>query len=217
MPISAPAPTSFSSDPKQTLAQHEQSMSVSARAIALKIAYLQTAAQSLAVSSPSTASYLAGESGQLKRIIAVTGSALTDRERQIFCTACGNVFVPAWNCSLSREERAASPKISKSVSRRPIVYHCRACQHNTSFGLPSPPVRSKHKKQETSKYSLNKSSQIDARQQPGLGSATPSSRRGSKKRAKAREKRSGLKSLLETSRDVLDTSSQLNLADLMNP
>jgi RNase P subunit RPR2 len=177
-------------------------MNACGRAADLKIAFLQTAAQSLAVTSPSTASYLASESLQLRRTSRASKKQLTDKERQTYCTACGNVFVPGLNCSIVRGDKNGSLEGSNQAAHRTVVYYCQACHNSTSFTLPpSPPrpTRFRDKHLSTKDQSAINPPSTDAKSEIRAVSKAQPTKPSSKQRAKARQRRSQLQSLIQHS------------------
>jgi RNase P subunit RPR2 len=192
-------------------------MSVAQRATDLRNTFLHDAAKTLAITSPSTASYLASELIQPQLDQEQQDKALTDCQRRTFCIACGNVFIPGLNCSIERGDQSKSSlEKSKGIERRTIVYHCLACHHFTSFHLPS----SKGLDKNTKDNGMPRSAALD----PGAKNETPPESKaaqvktGSKKRARARKDKASLQSLLKKSKEeTTNTSPQLDLMDLMMP
>jgi len=195
-----------------------QKMSASCRAAVLRNAYLQDAAKSIAMASPSTSSYLASESVQLELAKRPQNEALPDHQRQSFCTACGNVFIPGWNCSVTGAERSTAPDQStkESVQRHAIVYHCHACHQRTSFHLPPSPRTANSTRQEKDAH-CSPVLGLDTKRQSFANSKASLPKTSSKKRAKARKEKAGLQSMLDRSKKETRTSPQLNLIDLMMP
>ncbi len=192
-----------------------QRMSASNRAAVLRSTFLQDAARSLALDSPSTASYLVSESVRFKLASGPQNEALPPHQRQSFCTACGNIFVPGLNCSIVRGDRSGVEHKSRNVQRRTIMYQCEACFHHTTFCLPLPkaPHGGTQKKDHTRDKTLNLETNH------GLSSNTIAmpTKISSKKRAKARKEKEGLQSMLSKSKEHTRTSPQLNLLDFMMP
>lgn len=192
-----------------------QTMSASNRAAISKTAFLQDAANSIAMDSPSTASYLASESIQLELANGPQNKALPDHQRQTSCTACGNVFIPGWNCSIVRGDRGAAPYQSKNFQRCTIVYHCQACYHRSTFCLPSPKRVNANTREKDARRSTILD--LDTKHQSSPNSIAAPTKTSSKKRAKSRKEKAGLQSLLGKSKEEARTSPQLNLMDLMMP
>lgn len=186
-------------------------MSALTRAASLRTAFLQDAAKSMATTSPSTASYLASESIQYGLLNESQTKALTDKERQTFCTACGNVFIPGLNCSISRGDKVSASNKLKTPQRRSIVYYCQRCHHYTPFRLLSPerPAFNKRKK--------GIATNAVSKQEVLTGPPSEQLKKSSKQRAKARKDRAGLQSLLKKSKEEKTSSPQLSLMDLMRP
>ncbi len=195
--------------------ERNQTMSSSNRAAALKPIFLQDAARSLAVDSSSTASYLVSESIQFHLASGPKNEALLSHQRQNFCTACGNVFIPGLNCSIVRGDLSGVKHGSRNVQRRTIVYQCQACFHHTTLCLPLP--KAPHGGTEKKDPTRNKTSNLETNH--GLPSNTPAvpTKTSSKKRAKARKEREGLQLMLNKSKEHTRTSPQLNLLDFMMP
>lgn len=172
-------------------------MTISKRAITLKDDFLQDAAKLLALDSPSTASYLASESVALKLSTEPCTQALTDRHRQQFCTACGNVFIPGLTCSLATSEPwlGSGMDESRRMQRRTLIYHCHRCQRHTTFRSPAPKNIKMNTK--TTNPSRSTTSESDIRQQIPGDPVTMQLKSSSKKRAKARKEKAGLRSKLK--------------------
>jgi RNase P subunit RPR2 len=193
-----------------------QKMSASNRAAMLRTTFLQDAAKSIAIASPSTASYLVSESFQQELASGPQNKALPDHQRQSFCTACGNVFIPGRNCSEVRGERTAAGQSKKgNVQRRTIVYNCQACYQRTTLSLPPSPQTANSKGQEKG-APHSPILGLDTKHQSLSNPAAPPTKTSSKKRAKARKEKAGLQSMLAKSREAR-SSPQLNLMDLMMP
>ena len=179
-------------------------MSVSSREMYLRIDFLQNAAKLLASKTPSTASYLASESIQLELAHRQQDKPFEDHQRQTFCTACGNIFVPGWNCSIVRGDKKKSPAShkQKTIRRGTVIYKCQRCHHDTALSIhPTEKLRN-----------VDHENQIS-----GSTTTTVTKKTSSKKRAKARKDQAGLQALLERSKEEKnkDTSPKLSLMDLM--
>jgi RNase P subunit RPR2 len=184
----------------------------------LRSTFLQDAAKSMAMDSPSTSSYLASESVQLELAKRPQNEALPDHQRQSFCTACGNVFIPGWNCSVTGAERstASNQPEEKSFQRGTIVYHCQACHRRTSFRLsPSPKTTNSTGQGKDARRSPIVG--IEIKRQGFANSTSALTKTSSKKRAKARKEKASLQSMLDKSKKDTRISPQLNLMDLMMP
>ena len=195
-------------------------MIASARAADLRTAFLRDAAKLMATTSPSTASYLASESIQVELAHGQPSKPFEDHQRQTFCTACGNVFIPGWNCSTVRGEKrkGPAPNTGKHVGRATMVYHCQACHYHTTFCIPSltRPDNIIHKKHISGKTSIAVEGAHHKLSREPTAVATKTS---SKKRAKVRKDRAGLRSLLNSNKEEKDRTNpaQLSLMDLMMP
>ena len=188
-------------------------MSASTRAYNLKLAFLQDAAKSTAFISPSTSSYLGSEYVQMELAIGPQNKAFPDHQRQTFCTACGNVFTPGWNCTIARGDRGVAPDKVKKVQRRTIVYSCQACYHRTPFCLH--PSKRPDKNMREKYLPRSKQLDLDVTGHMSSDSTTLPPKTSSKRRAKARKERAGLQALLKKSENERRTSPQLSLMDLM--
>lgn len=190
-------------------------MSTITQAVRLKTAFLQEAAKSITITSPSTAAYLGSESIQQALASEPHNKVFTEPLRQTFCTACGSVFVPGWNCSIIRGNKGSATDKLKTIQRRTIVYHCQACYHRTTFRVPSiERLDSKIKAKNVSRSTiLDVDAKLSVSSNPGIVLAKASS----KKRAKVRREKAGLRSLLKKSKEEAATSPQFNLMDLMMP
>lgn len=190
-------------------------MSASIQAASIKTAFLQNAATSVATISPSTAAYLGCELVQLQQAHGCQNKALTDHQRQTVCTACGNMFIPGWNCSIARGGKDPAQDGFKKVRRRTVVYHCQACYHHTSLCFPSPKRRDNKRQQKDIPRSTI--SDLALPQQTSLNPAIAPTKTSSKKRAQARKDKLGLQSLLKKSREENEASPQFTLMDFMMP
>lgn len=190
-------------------------MTTLTRAVDLKIAFLQDAAKSMAQASPSTASYLASESIALELAKGSENKA-TDDHRQTFCTACGNLFIPGWSCSVLRGGRDSVRDRSENGKRHQIVYLCQACHYRTTFGLPQSKKTLRLATQKTSGLP-NTPLHLGTKRQTTSDPAIVPMRPSSKKRARARKEKAGLRSLLQKSKEEGKPSPSLSLMDLMMP
>lgn len=191
-------------------------MSASSQKVDLNILYLHEAAKLVAITSPSTASYLASESIQRGLANGSHHTAFTAHQRQTFCTACGNVFIPGWNCAIIRGDTGSAPAARKGVRRRAIVYQCRACYHHTTFHLPPPPARpdgKSHDKKSARSDTIDLGVEHQSSSDPPIAPPKTSS----KKKAKARRDKASLQSLLKKSKEDTSTPSQLSLMDFLMP
>ena len=190
-------------------------MSASNRAANLRSVFLQNAAMSIAMDCPSTASYLVSESVRFQLASGPQNEALPSHQRQSFCAACGNIFIPGLNCSIVRGDRSGVENKSRNVQRRTIVYQCQACFHHTTFCLPLP----KASHSSTEEKDCTRSSILNLASNHEVSSDTTAvpQKTSSKKRAKARKEKEGLQSMLNKSKEDTKTSSQLNLLDFMMP
>ena len=194
-------------------------MSDSTRVADLRTKFLQDAAKLMATTSPSTASYFASESIQLQLANGQQNAPFEDQQRQTFCTACGNVFIPGWNCSIVRGDKTKGSGFdARNVVRRSaVVDNCHACHHRTTLSLPSPerPGKIGGKKHDLPSTTLP----VEGGRRGSCAATAVTTKSSSKKRAKARKDNAGLHSLLKNSREAHDatTSPQLSLMDLMMP
>jgi RNAse P Rpr2/Rpp21/SNM1 subunit domain len=191
-------------------------MSASNRAADFRTIFLQDAAKLMATISPSTASYLASESIQLDLAQAQPKKPFEDHQRQTFCTACGNVFIPGWSCSIARgdKRRSSAPITQKTVQRATIVYNCHACHYQTTLSTSS--VNRPEKKVHEEHVSRSTNVAVEGGRQISCEPTTVTTKTSSKKRAKARKDKAGLHSLLKSNKDRT-ASPQLSLMDLMMP
>jgi RNase P subunit RPR2 len=193
-------------------------MSAPCRAAVLRNAFLQDAAKAIVMASPSTSSYLVSESVQLELAKRSHNEALPNHQRQSFCTACGNVFIPGSNCTVTGAERSTAPDPSKKepVQRHIIVYRCHACHQRTSIHIsPSPRTANSTRQEKDARCKPVPSLDTNCQTLPNLTASIPKT--SSKKRAKAREEKAGLQSMLDKSKKETRASPQLNLMDLMMP
>jgi RNase P subunit RPR2 len=190
-------------------------MSTSTRATNLRTVYLQDAAQSLASTSPSTASYLASESIQFEPANGTKTEAAVDHRRQTFCTACGNVFLPGWNCSITRGDKRPAEDSLKTPQRRTLGYHCQACHHDTKFYVPSLERVDEILRKED--MPCSKASELGLQNKRPPGSTATPAKTGSKKRAKTRKENASLQLLLKKSKEALRAAPQLDFIDLGLP
>lgn len=194
-------------------------MDDSSRAAELRTTLLQNAAKLMAMISPSTSSYLASESIQFQLANGQQSAPFEDQQRQTFCTACGNVFIPGWNCSIGRGDKTKSSGLDarKIVRRSAVAHSCHACHHRTTVSMASPKRLEKttHKKHDPSSTSLP----VEGAHQRSCDIKVAPTKSSSKKRAKARKEKAGLHSLLKSSKESHDatTSPQLSLMDFMMP
>lgn len=190
-------------------------MSASNRAATLKAIFLHGAARSLAVDSPSTASYLVSESVQYQQASGPQNKALPPHQRQSFCTACGNIFIPGMNCSIVRGGHSGVEHKSRNVPRRTIVYQCQACSHHTTLCLPL--LKAPHGDTEEKDRIRSQSLNLEKNNRLSSNTTAVPSKTSSKKRAKARKEKEGLQWMLNKSKEDTRTSPQLNLLDFMIP
>jgi RNase P subunit RPR2 len=186
-------------------------------AAALKVAFLQESAKLLAIASPSTASYIATELNQMTLLHAAPYTTLSDTHRQTFCTACGNVFIPKLNCSVTRGTRETTSKGRRPIKPKPqtMVYSCDACHRQTIFQFPKM-AKSANKplQKKMAAGSLVETRKDNAKT---MDVATKVEKQSRKKRAKARKEKASLQSLLSKSKEERSASPQLNLMDFMMP
>lgn len=189
-------------------------MSTSPQNIRLQTSFLQNAARLLAISSPSTASYLGSESVQLELANEPPKTAFPFHQRQHFCTACGSVFIPGQNCSIVRGDRIPLNNGSKAFRRRTVAYICQGCHQSTEFTISSP---ARLYSQNHQKNVSGSEESAHSTQQTASNQASANAKTSSKQRAKARKEKTGLQSLLKKSEQETRMSPQLSLMDFLIP
>jgi RNAse P Rpr2/Rpp21/SNM1 subunit domain len=188
-------------------------MNASARAANLKTTFLEDAAKSIATTSPSTASYLASESVQLKLDGGPQDEGSTDQQRQTFCTACGSVFIPGWNCLMARGDKVFALNTPNKARRHTISYRCLACHYRTDFILPSP--KRVDSKKQVKNVVRSAAFCVKEKHPKSSDPTTTPMKTSSKKKAKARREKAGLQSLLKKSKEETIAPPQLSLMDFM--
>jgi hypothetical protein len=188
-------------------------MNASARAANLKTTFLEDAAKSIATTSPSTASYLASESVQLKLDGGPQHEGSTDHQRQTFCAACGSVFIPGWNCFMARGDKVSTLNTPTNARRRTISYRCLTCHSRTDFILPSP--KRVDSKKQVQNVVRSAALCVDEKHPKSSDPTIAPIKTSSKKKAKARREKAGLRSLLKKSKEESRAPPQLSLMDLM--
>jgi RNase P subunit RPR2 len=175
--------------------------------------FLSQASQSLLQASPSTSAHLSFS--DLER-----SERLDRRMSRGACSACGTLLVPGLTCN-GRIERSNSVPKPKQLAKGPgnrnscWVFRCTRCGRNNRHAVSSSkPInaRSRGRVAETSEIISY------AQDTPHLPEHQPPTRPGaklsSKKRAKARNDRSSLQTLLSKAK-TSSTSSALTFSDLM--
>jgi hypothetical protein len=180
--------------------------------------FLTDAAESLSLSSPSTAASLLATHTQ---ILHEESKSLTSRQREHYCGACGSIRQARWT-----KKTEIKPRKTAALSGGATVYQCLRCHRRTV---------SPHKKAAPTKASIPRT--VAATASPGLPVTTPvgaspsqtsqatsdpadtqpsnaADNVSSKKRAKAR-KQGGLQALL-ASKQRSQASSSLDLLDFLN-
>ncbi|KAJ5811401.1 hypothetical protein N7474_007702 [Penicillium riverlandense] len=179
--------------------------------------FLAEAAESLSLSSPSTAAYLLARHTQ---ILHEESKSLTSRQREHYCGACGSIRQAQWT-----KKAEIKPKKTAVVSGGATVYQCLRCHRRTvnphkkaaptrampravaATASPGLPV--------TTAVGVSSSQTSQATSDSADTQATKAADNvNSKKRAKAR-KQGGLQALL-ASKQRPQTSSSLDLLDFLN-
>lgn len=192
-----------------------KTMGSSVQANILRTSFLQNAANSVAMTSPSTASYLASESIQQQLAHGPPDMAFANQQRQMFCTACGNVFIPAWNSSITRGIKASPVSALKDVRRRSVIYQCRVCYRRTTFDL-HPPKRLDTESQDD-RYTGRSTMDLGTKHESNRAPPVPRPKPSSKKRAKARRDKERLQSTVKQRAEDRSEPLELSLMDLMMP
>jgi hypothetical protein len=180
---------------------------------ASRSSFLENAARYMFARSPSTSAHLSSES------LALT-SLIRDKETsgdKAVCQSCGTIALEAWKpLPVTAVVRQASRRISNTArpSRRIAVRRCVACGKLSKLQLEArqKPGRSK-------KLELTQPRPIKKALSPApTSSAHPDqeTKLSSKKRARARKDREGLRELLNKS-NLGTSKSTLGLLDFMKP
>ncbi|KAJ5611207.1 hypothetical protein N7510_007926 [Penicillium lagena] len=176
--------------------------------------FLADAAESLSLSSPSTAAYLLATHTQ---ILYEESKPLTSRQTEHYCGACGSIRQAQWT-----QKTEIKPRKTAAGSGGATVYRCLRCRRRTvsshKKAAPTKPIP-----RATASPHLPVTTPVGA-SSPQTSRATsdsadpPSSNAAdnvsSKKRAKAR-KHGGLQALL-ASKQRSQASSSLDLLDFLN-
>ncbi|CAL5873165.1 uncharacterized protein PFLUO_LOCUS7434 [Penicillium psychrofluorescens] len=179
--------------------------------------FLTDAAESLSLSSPSTAAYLLATHTQ---ILFQESKPLTSRQREHYCGACGSIRQAQWT-----KKTEIPPRKTVALSGGATVYQCLRCHRRTvnPRKKAAPAKAIPRAVAATAAPSLQVATPIGA-SSPQTSQATSDSADtqpsnaadnvSSKKRAKAR-KHGGLQALL-ASKQRSQPSSSLDLLDFLN-
>ncbi|KAK2746960.1 hypothetical protein FQN57_002532 [Myotisia sp. PD_48] len=192
-----------------------------------RLKFLQTSADQLSLTSPSTAAYLRTVHNG---ILHNRSNSLTVKNRRDACPACGSIRVPGVTCKIFTARKSQSrtrsqrPGISTTPSTN-VIYECTRCHHKTVIQKLQRSLRQESKKKRapidnsTPRTEPVSESNISPTQGIGGKPATPkdaSDNTNSKRRAKSR-KQTGLLASLATKKMQPSSapSSTLDLFDFL--
>ncbi|KZM21797.1 hypothetical protein ST47_g7123 [Ascochyta rabiei] len=177
--------------------------------------FLREAAHLLAVSAPTTSSFLGTAQD---RLIEDAEIELPQREldalRRGFCGACGNPMIPGWSCRVAHQSEAKRVRKEKKPSKdltqsaKHVVYTCLRCERQTVQSLQARPA--KHVR----KAATQKASQPlpePKQQAKEVNKVAKSVNASSKDRKKARK--GGLAAMLEKSKSQSSSQGGFDLMD----
>lgn len=177
--------------------------------------FLREAAHLLAVSSPTTSSFLGSAQD---RLIEDAEIDLQQKEfdalRRAFCGACGNPMIAGWSCTVAHQTETKRARKEKKPSKdtpqpaKQIVYTCLRCERQTVHSLQARP--SKHIRKSTAR----KASQLlpePKQQAQEVSKLVKSVNASSKERKKARK--GGLAAMLEKSKSQNSNQGGFDLMD----
>lgn len=177
--------------------------------------FLREAAHLLAVSSPTTASFLGSAQDRLLEDAEVEMQQKeVDALRRTFCGACGNPMIAGWSCKVTHQAdpgRVRKEKKPAKTSTRPnkqIVYTCLRCERHTVQTLQTRPA--KHIRKLAAKAAPQPEPAPKQQAAEG-GRVVKSVNASSKERKKARK--GGLAAMLEKSKSQNSSSGGLDLMD----
>ncbi|OAL50341.1 hypothetical protein IQ07DRAFT_599478 [Pyrenochaeta sp. DS3sAY3a] len=182
-----------------------------------RAAFLQEAAQLLAVSSPSISAALGSARG---RLIEDADLQIAPKEYEAFrrecCGACGSLMIPGWSCQVSVQSqhtrRGNKPKgtTKRSVNAdKKTIYACLRCHRETILEIPQRPA---HRVKDSKAHTDAKSIPIlrEARSTEEPAKVTKSINATSKQRQK--DRKGGLQAMLDKSK-AQNTQSGFDLMD----
>lgn len=182
-----------------------------ADAQSLRTRFLQSSAQTMFLSSPSTSRQLSFESAELGH----SQSSRLWHGSLGACTACGNLLLPGWTASTDivsskvKTRRERPPK-REEIRKKILSWRCLFCHRITKETVA---IDSSSRKRDVPLFVTQE------RQEEGPGSVLAPekpTKSSSKKRAKVRKDREGLQALLDK-RTQNKLAPSLNLMDLMKP
>jgi hypothetical protein len=177
----------------------------------LRRMFLENAARNLFALTPATSKQLMLEHHE----VGFSTSAYASPEMCAYCSACGSILLPQWTMDITFTTKQI--KIIRKVGGEKILrskirsQRCRKCRRITRTRVQIPHNRNK------SKPELVKAPQTGQEEITSLDAGPETettSKQSSKKRAKGRKDREGLRALLNKSVQSR-TAPSLNLTDLM--
>lgn len=195
-----------------------------------QLAYLKSASEYLAFSSPSTSAYLGSE-----RVALMLDprkdrkNVLRDRKalRDQLCTACGTLTIIGWTAALKRGKedlKRSKLKVQKLSGRKTtkhsrIIHVCGSC-HSEMVTIMPTSTKLAHalptRKPLVTTTASKAQTPVEVPVQQPESLSVASEKMSSKQRAKARKEKSGLQALLAKSKQsATASSSTFNLMDFM--
>lgn len=186
----------------------------SSRETGARAAFLQEAAQLLAVSSPSISAALGSARAKL---VEDAGAEFTQKHYEAFqrefCGACGSLMIPGWSCQVTVQSGQAYK--TKGATKKPMnsrkktIYTCLRCHRETSQEIQQRAAqRLRKSKGHTDARSTFDIRQLQTTEEPVK--VVKSINATSKQRQKARK--GGLQAMLDKSK-AQNTNSGFDLMD----